>query len=255
MIKLVVFDLAGTLVDAGCYGPVAAFTDAFADHGVVVTVDEVRAPMGRAKDDHIAAMLAEPALARRWEAVHGRPPGLSDVRSIFDAFVPRQLDAIAGHSQLVPGALAAAQALVERGVALATTTGYFREAAEPVWAALAAQGFPAARHLCPADVPAGRPAPWMVFAAMQAADVYPPSAVVKVGDTPVDVAEGLSAGAWSVAVVRYGSRVGCTETQWAALGTSDKLERVAAAEAELRAAGAHAVLDSVADLPAWLANR
>lgn len=255
MIKLVVFDLAGTIVDAGCYGPVAAFTGAFADHGVAVTLDEVRGPMGLAKRDHLAVMLAEPALAERWVAAHGRLPQPEDLDSLYDAFIPRQLQAIGTHSDLVPGALELAQTLVGRGLALATTTGYFRDAAEPVWDALAAQGFPDAIHLCPDDVPAGRPAPWMIFEAMEIADVYPPSAVVKVGDTPVDVAEGLNAGVWSLGAVRYGSRVGCTPAEFDALDTVAKLERVAAAEAELREAGAHDVLSCVAELAAWIDAR
>jgi phosphonoacetaldehyde hydrolase len=65
-IRLVVFDWAGTTVDHGSRAPVAAFVRAFAGHGVEVTPDEARGPMGLHKRDHIRAMLQMPAVARRW---------------------------------------------------------------------------------------------------------------------------------------------------------------------------------------------
>lgn len=251
-IRLVVFDLAGTIVDCGCFGPVAAFRDAFADHGVALSDDEIRGPMGLDKRDHVAALLALPAVAERFRAAHGREATATDVEAIYQAFIPRQREAIARHSEPVDGFVEVAAELERRGVAWATTTGYFRAAAEAVWAALAARGLRPAANVCPEDVGAGRPAPWMIFRAMQACDVYPPAAVVKVGDTAPDIAEGRNAGAWSLGVTRTGSRVACSAADWETLPLAERHRRCNAAADELMAAGAHAVLDSVAGLPAWL---
>ena len=49
----VIFDWAGTTVDYGCFAPVQAFMDAFEEFGIVPTMDEVRAPMGMLKIDHV----------------------------------------------------------------------------------------------------------------------------------------------------------------------------------------------------------
>ena len=38
MIRAVIFDWAGTTVDYGCFAPVQAFQEAFAHHGVPVTL-------------------------------------------------------------------------------------------------------------------------------------------------------------------------------------------------------------------------
>jgi phosphonoacetaldehyde hydrolase len=76
--------------------------------------------------------------------------------------------------------------------------------------------------------------------------------VVKVGDTVPDIEEGRNAGAWSVGVTHTGSEVGCTAEEFAALPDAERRERVAAAGQKLRAAGAHAIIDSVADVPALL---
>ena len=64
-IQAVVFDWAGTLVDCGSCGPVQAFVESFAAHGVQVTTAEARAPMGMGKREHVAAMLAMPRIAGR----------------------------------------------------------------------------------------------------------------------------------------------------------------------------------------------
>lgn len=45
MIQAVIFDWAGTTVDYGCFAPVQAFQEAFAHHGVPVTLEETRKPM------------------------------------------------------------------------------------------------------------------------------------------------------------------------------------------------------------------
>ena len=44
-----------------------------------------------------------------------------------------------------------------------------------------------------------------------ALDVYPPRRVVKVGDTLVDVPDGLNAGVWSVAVIDSSNEMGLSE--------------------------------------------
>lgn len=51
------------------------------------------------------------------------------------------------------------------------------------------------------EVPQGRPAPFMIQKAMEVFGIQDPGQVVKVGDTPVDLAEGRNAGcAFSLAV-------------------------------------------------------
>jgi phosphonoacetaldehyde hydrolase len=254
-LRLVVFDWAGTTVDHGCFGPVAAFIDAFAARGVALSVSEARAPMGLEKKDHLRALTRLPAVAERWRSVHGRSLAEADVEDLYTSyFVPRQLDAVRAHCRLIPGLLASVDFLRSRGITIATTTGYFRTAAEVVYEAAREQGYAPDVNVCPSDVSAGRPAPWMIFRAMAAVGAYPPAAVHKVGDTVPDVEEGRNAGARSVGVARTGSAVGCTEAEWAALPRGEQEVRLGRAKEQLLAAGAHCVIDSVADVPAAVAE-
>jgi phosphonoacetaldehyde hydrolase len=94
----------------------------------------------------------------------------------------------------------------------------------------------------------------MMFRVMTALNVFPPATVVKIGDTVPDIAEGLAAGAWSVGVVQTGSEVGCTAAEWDALTVAEQYQRVDVARRKLQFAGAHAVLDTLAELPALVAD-
>lgn len=60
------------------------------------------------------------------------------------------------------------------------------------------------------------------------------------------------AGSWTVGVSTCGNLVGLSEDEWNVLSTEEQAEKRAKAEATLKAAGAHYVIDSVTDLPAVL---
>jgi phosphonoacetaldehyde hydrolase len=251
-IRLVVFDWSGTTVDHGSRGPLLPFVRAFAAQGVQITAAEARGPMGVHKKDHLRALLRLPAVARRWRERHGRDATEDDVDELYRQFMPLQLEVIDAFVDLVPGLLDCVGVLRGKGVAVGATTGYFRAAAERVYRAAAAQGYRPDHCVCAEEVSAGRPAPWMVFRVMEALGVFPPAAVVKVGDTVPDIGEGLSAGAWSVGVLRSGNDVGCTEQEWDALPHAEQGRRLASCREKLLAAGAHAVVETLAELPAVL---
>jgi phosphonoacetaldehyde hydrolase len=248
-IRLVVFDWAGTTVDHGCMAPVAAFVQAFADQGVHVSAAEARAPMGLAKRDHVRKLLENDAISQRWQIAHARAWDENDVSRLYERFIPLQMEVVDQHAELVPGLLECVKKLRARSIRIGATTGYFREAAARVYLAAKTQGYEPDVSLCAEDVPAGRPAPWMIYHIMEKLDVYPPSSVLKIGDTVPDIEEGLNAGTWSIGVTRTGSEIGLTRTDFEALDPEQRNQRLLGARNLLRAAGAHAVIDSLEELP------
>jgi phosphonoacetaldehyde hydrolase len=246
----VIFDWAGTAVDHGCRAPLLAFVRTFAARGVEITPEEARGPMGLSKLDHLRALLQMPTVARRWRKRHGGDATDADVDDLYRRFIPLQLEVIEEFAGVVPDLLDCVGALRRRGVAIGATTGYFREAAERLYKCAAAQGYRPDHCVCAEEVAAGRPAPWMIFRIMEALGVFPPSAVVKVGDTAPDIGEGLAAGAWTAGVVRSSSEVGCTAKEWAALPLLEQQRRSASCRDKLLGAGAHAVVNALAELTA-----
>jgi phosphonoacetaldehyde hydrolase len=251
-VRLVIFDWAGTTVDHGSQAPLVPFVRAFAARGVEITLEEARGPMGVHKKDHLRALLQLPDVSRRWRERHGSAATEKDIDDLYSHFMPLQLDVIDDFTRLVPGLLDVVSVLRSQGIAIGATTGYFRAAAERVYRAAAAGGYRPDHCVCAEEVPAGRPAPWMIFRIMEALGHFPPASVVKVGDTVPDIGEGLAAGAWSIGVLRSSSYVGCTEKDWAALPPTEQAQRLASCRETLLAAGAHAVVETLAELPAVL---
>jgi phosphonoacetaldehyde hydrolase len=245
-LKAVVFDWAGTVVDHGSLGPMGVFVEAFAEFGVAITIAEARRPMGIAKRPHVAALLAMPRIAEEWRRVRGNPPTEADVDAVYGVFVPKNIAVAARYADLIPGAAETAQNLRDLGLKIGSTTGYTREIMAEITPVAAAQGFAPDCMVCTGDAPDGRPTPFLLYKAFLDLAVWPAWACIKVDDTEVGIAEGLNAGCWTVGVAVTGNVFGLSLADTTALSPSEFHTRRAAASARL--AGAHYVVDGVADL-------
>ena len=248
MLRAVVFDWAGTLVDHGSLAPMGAFVEAFAEFGVAISIDEARGPMGIAKRPHVAALLALPRVAAEWARIHGHAPTEADIDAVYDVFVPKNIAVVADYADLIPGAAEMARAVRARGLKIGTTTGYTREIMAQVLPRAAAQGFVPDSLACTGDAPDGRPTPFLYYRTLLELAVYPAWHTVKVDDTEVGISEGLEAGAWTVGVALTGNLLGLSLADRQALPADELAARRADATAKLKAAGAHYVIDGVADL-------
>jgi phosphonoacetaldehyde hydrolase len=247
-IRAVFFDWAGTVVDHGSVAPVKALEDIFVAHGVPVARPLVRRYMGLAKKDHIRKLLEEPEVAAHWLAAHADPAAESDVERLYAKFEPQMMALLAGYSEVISGAVETAESLRARGVKIAGTTGYTRPMLEQLQELAAAQGYRTDASLTPEDVGAGRPYPWMCFKLAIDLRIYPLAACVKIGDTESDIQEGRNAGMWTIGLTRSGNSVGLTEAEWSRLDGPEQVRLIAAADEELRLAGAHYTAESVADV-------
>src|SRR5215471_2373340 len=104
-VRAVIFDISGTVLDYGSRGPVTAFVELFARHGVTVNEIEARGPMGRHKKDHIQAMLDDASIARRWKEAHGAVPSTEDLDRLYVEFAPLQTEVLRQHCDVIPGVL------------------------------------------------------------------------------------------------------------------------------------------------------
>ncbi|MFE6360029.1 phosphonatase-like hydrolase [Streptomyces sp. NPDC057806] len=217
-IRLVVLDMAGTTVaDGGLVEQ--AFAEAARQLGAepASMLDHVRATMGESKISVFRHLFGEETKARQ-------------ANKAFEEAYARLVDA--GRIAPVPGAREAIEELTSQGRTVVLTTGFARPTQDAILTALGWQDL-VPLTLCPADAGGrGRPYPDMVLTAFlrtAAADGVRQVAVV--GDTSYDMLSGVRSGAGLVAGVLTGAH----DAQ------------------ALAAAGAHRVLDSVAQLPGALA--
>lgn len=244
---LVIFDWAGTMVDFGCEAPVKALREAFAAEGVSIDETAARRDMGKAKIDHVRALLAEPQVAAAWRARQGRASSDADVSVLMERLGPLMREHATHASTLIPGARATFERLRALGLRVASSTGYTREMMVPVLERAAHQGYAPEHLVCSGETPVGRPSPLMIYKACAELGVWPLSRVVKVDDAEAGIGEGKAAGAFTVGVAS-GNALGLSQEALAALPPSERAARMTAARQSLKDAGADLVLDSVAEL-------
>lgn len=234
---MVILDWAGTTMDYGCYAPAVVFVEVFKCKGVEISMEEAREPMGAHKLVHIRKISRIPAVARRWQGVHGRACTEDDVQAMFEEFVPLQLDCLAEYADLIPGTLDVVAELRGRGMLIGSTTGYTGEMMELLLAEATRRGYTPDATVCATDVPAGRPEPWMCLQNAQQLGVYPMEACVKIGDTLPDIEEGLNAAMWTVGLAKSGNELGLNEAEIAALPADELQARLERAYDRMAGAG------------------
>jgi phosphonatase-like hydrolase len=200
MIELVVFDMAGTTVHDGD-AVSTCFRAALANVGVVPALEAVNAVMGYHKPEAIRKLLADA----------GRPSGEGEVDAVhadFDARMRRYYDSDPAVREIA-GATAVFAALRGQGVKVALNTGFGRPIVDTILRRLRWTEAVDAT-IASNEVPRGRPHPDMIRHLMAKLGVDDAKRVMKVGDTFVDIEEGINAGCGLVVGVTTGS---CTRAQ------------------------------------------
>jgi phosphonatase-like hydrolase len=191
MIRLAVFDLAGTTVEdrdevARC------LVDALAAVGVTVTLRQANHWMGIPKPEAIrrlATNLPDETIDRvhqdfrRRAITHYRfGPDVAEMEGTSDVF----------------------RSLRARGIKVGIETGFDRETCDAVLVRMG-WGDLVDASAASDEVARGRPAGDLVRKLMAEVGVEDPKAVVKVGDTPADLGEGTNAGCGMVVGVLTGA--------------------------------------------------
>jgi phosphonatase-like hydrolase len=183
-IQLVVLDVGGTIIeDRG--DVVATMQSTLAKRGIVVTADEIgpwRGAAKRAVVQHFVDLRSKKNDADR--------KALVDV--IYQDF-NAQLDEAYRTVPPIAGAEEAIRKLRENGYLLAATTGFDRQIVVPIFRRLGWEKYFVA-VVASNDVSRGRPAPYMLFHAMETAQVESVAAVMAVGDTRLDLQAANNAG-------------------------------------------------------------
>jgi len=253
-LQAVILAWAGTVVDFGSFAPTQIFVEAFAEFGVQVSLEEARGPMGMGKWDHIRTLCDIPAIAERYKAKFGRVPSDDDVTAIYERFMPLQIEKIAEHSALIPGALDAIAAVRKGGLKVGSCSGYPAVVMEKVVALAKTNGYVADHVVATDEVPNGRPHPAQALANVIALGINDVAACVKVDDTWPGILEGRCAGRWTVALTCSGNALGLTYEQYKAL-PAEKLDQERRRIGQMfEGSRPHYLIDTIAELPAVIVD-
>ncbi|HEY4086437.1 MAG TPA: HAD-IA family hydrolase [Bryobacteraceae bacterium] len=194
-IRLVVFDVGGTIIQDRGDVP-EAFIGAFAKRGIAITPEEIAKVRGASKREVVRRFTAERSKTKGAE--------LDKLAAgIYADFNARTIEAYRAVPP-IDGAEAAFQKLRAQGILLAASTGFGHEIAASIFQRLGWEKY-FTTVVTGDDVSEGRPAPFMIFRAMEAAKVTSVADVMAVGDTPLDLQAGTNAGARAVVGVLSGA--------------------------------------------------
>ena len=195
-IQLVIFDIAGTIIED--HGEVVdAFCAALQLNGMIVSPAEIVELKGASKREVITRFVE-----RQWGSQN---PG-NEAR-IAKAYADFKLQLEGKYSnggvKPIPGAEATFAWLKAHGISCATTTGFYRSVTALI---LKSAGWEETfdANICSDDVRDGRPAPYMIFHAMEATGIANVHQVLNVGDTRLDLQAGNRAGVLGVIGVLTG---------------------------------------------------
>jgi len=221
--SFIILDVGGTLLeDRG--DVVESLRSSMAKRDIVVSAAEIGPWRGAAKKaviQHFVDLQSKQSEAERQKLT-------GEILEDFNAQIVEAYRAVPP----IAGAEEAIRKLREKNYLLATTTGFDREIVVPIFRRLGWEKYFAA-IVASNDVAQGRPAPYMLFHAMEIARVNNVAEVMAVGDTPLDLQAASNAGLHGMVGVLSGA------------GTAEQLRREPHTQ----------ILPSVASLPALLKPR
>lgn len=177
MIELAVLDIAGTTVEEH-QAVYRALEDAVVAAGARPGAADIRYWMGADKRAAIAGLL-----------------GTDDPGPVYLDFRRRLAAAYAATPPVpLPGVPEALSLLRSAGVKVALTTGFDRSVTDDLLRVVGWRDGVVDAVVCVDEVRAGRPAPYLIFHAMEATGVSTVAGVVAVGDTVRDLQAGTNAG-------------------------------------------------------------
>ncbi|HWE61011.1 MAG TPA: HAD family hydrolase [Chloroflexota bacterium] len=203
-IDLVVFDMAGTTVDDAGNLVLTSLVEAARTCDLPGSADELNAMMGMNKRE-VFTILAE----RRAPAGSAEAGALAE-RALI-AFIEHLRGVYERSLRPLPGAEDTFRFLRARGIKIATDTGFEAQIGSMIVDRLGwlDRGL-IDTAIFSTDVPRGRPAPYMIFRAMERLGVLDVRRVMKLGDSPADLEEGANAGCGEVIGVLSGAHTVAT---------------------------------------------
>jgi phosphonatase-like hydrolase len=198
-VDLVVFDMAGTTIED--HGEVlTAFKAALGKNQISVSEDFLQKWRGASKKE----VLRQCIEGQFGKESHDNPKRIdqayADFRHLLEALYVQE------GVRPIPGAAETFKWLRDRSIRIALTTGFYRKVTDLILQQVGWNSGAVEASICSDEVPRGRPAPYMIFRAMEATRADDVHHVVNVGDTALDLLSGHYAGVRGIVGVLTGSQ-------------------------------------------------
>ncbi len=249
MIRAVIFDWAGTLVDYGSQAPVFSMKDAFEQLNFHIDESQIRRDLGLTYRLHIKKLLLELVDWETDTSYYTSKRMEHMIEQIHAYFLQRMAQHSATISEPKTDLENVISFLREEGIRFATTCGYPKPLLAKLLAGTTKFGFNPKVNITPEDTRGvGQPAPAMIKKAMKKLRVRNPRSVVKVGDSLNDIREGKAAGVITIGVVDGSNLIGLSQEDFEHLSFAKQNSLRNQALQQFKAAGADYVVNNLKEL-------
>lgn len=249
-VKGLLADWSGTLVDRYCLVPEKAMLASYKKNSVPMTSDRIRKYMGLPKRAHIAANLAEQDIITAFHCIHDRCPNDADVEKIyfdFNRFLDRKIATTL--SDPIPYAVPVIRHIRNSGIKVGVTTGFTMDVSTKISTYAAEKGLYIDACVGSDSVVNGsRPLPFMGWKCLDVLGIpdINTSVIVKIGDSDLDIKEGINIGCWTVGVYGYSTHMNVEKLPTSYIELQKNRDD---AKYKLEAAGADYVIEDLRRLP------
>jgi phosphonatase-like hydrolase len=201
-IKLIIFDMSGTTVKD--YNKVLdCFSEALIASGIYMDKKSINTMMGWSKIE-VFETIWRNELQNNHDTTASNFKHLVHEKAQYSFRIFKEILEnwyIKNPIEPTVGCLELFEYLQKKNIKIAINTGFYRAVADIIFKSLHwEQGKTFDWSITSDEVLRGRPAPYMIQAAMAHYGITDPKQVIKIGDTPSDLQEGRAAGVWSFGV-------------------------------------------------------
>lgn len=213
--NIVMFGLAGTLIDYGRKCSINAFKSAFSDIGVKnITEHDIKHDIGIDINNHVRNLLNMPKLRAEYIKTNMREPCNGRINEITDMINANVLASADCYSVTGPSVAKLTQWLHKQGIKIGVTTEYNMNITERIMKNLELQGVHIDKYVASDEVRIGRPEAWQAKMLMKKLGVshYAVNGI-KIGDTVTDIIEGAKLGFTTCNVTMSSGEMGFNKSE------------------------------------------
>lgn len=245
-ISTVVFDLCGTLIDKYSKSPVVAMKNVFGRNGIKVTDYDISKFMGKDKKEHIQSILNDIKLNKNLSF----SPNKNLISKLYEEYKTEQIKILPLFCKPIEGVEETLNEIKEThpNIKFGVTTGFPRVILNSI---LSNISLPIDNYVASDDTSHPRPYPYMIWSNMLTLNSEHPLSVIKIGDTPIDIKEGLNAGVISLGLAGSSSYMG-ELIDGNLFNKLDESKLIKKARIHLAQERPHYILNDIRELPSMI---
>jgi len=203
-IRLVVFDLGGTIVDKYSLSPFISLKLAFKMKGMNIPNKLIYKDMGIEKHQHITDILNDKSVSRQWMQKNGEYPNMDSTMSVFDEFIRYQMDDGIKNIEILPETKSCIEWLGDNNISTGVTTDFSRPIMSAIREKLLDDDIQIDKYVSSTCLgKPGLPNPHMMREIINSLSISDARRVLKIDDSVFGIREGKNAGAITVGVAKW----------------------------------------------------